>query len=151
MTDSRQIAAMNIRTERAIGLMSWTSLDCIDAAILTTDGEVLIAPFGSHGLYGLDLDGELLWQRDFGDLNIKHAHGEGGSPVLYGETVVLAWDHEGPSFLIAVDRKTGLDRWRVERHQGTSWSTPIVVERNGKAQVIVAGTDRLRGHELATG
>lgn len=116
-----------------------------------TDGEVLVAPFGSHGLYGLDLDGKLLWERDFGDMKVKHGHGEGGSPALHGDTVVLAWDHEGPSFLVAVDRKTGVDRWRVERHQGTSWSSPIVVEQNGVAQVVVAGTDRLRGYDLATG
>ncbi len=116
-----------------------------------TDGEVLIAPFGSHGLYGLDLDGKLLWQRDFGDMQARHGHGEGGTAVLHGDTLVVAWDHEGPSFLAALDRKTGVDRWRVERHQGTSWSTPIVVEQNGVAQVVVAGTDRLRGYDLATG
>ena len=120
-----------------------------------TDGEVLIAPFGSQGIYGLSLDGEVLWERDFGVMQIKHAHGEGGSPALHGDSVVLAWDHEGPSFLVALDRKTGVDRWRVKREQGTSWSTPIVIEDDGrglgKATVVVAGTDRLRGHDLATG
>lgn len=116
-----------------------------------TDGEVLIAPFGSQGIYGLSLDGKVLWERDFGTLKIKHAHGEGGSPALHGETVVVAWDHEGPSFLVALDRMTGKERWKVSRHQGTSWSTPIVIELQGKAQVVVAGTDRLRGHDLNTG
>ncbi len=120
-----------------------------------TDGEVLIAPFGSQGIYGLNLDGKVLWQRDFGAMKIKHAHGEGGSPALHGETVVLAWDHEGPSFLVALDRKTGTDKWKVRREQGTSWSTPIVIEEEGKtasrATVVVAGTNQLRGHDLATG
>ncbi len=120
-----------------------------------TDGEVLVAPFGSQGIYGLSLDGEVLWERDFGVMQIKHAHGEGGSPALYGDTVVLAWDHEGPSFLVALDRKTGVDRWRIQREQGTSWSTPIVIDTDGrgsgKATVVVAGTDQLRGHDLATG
>ena len=116
-----------------------------------TDGEVLIASFGSHGLYGLDLDGKVLWQKDFGDLRIKHGHGEGAAPALSGDTVVLAWDHEGPSFLVAVDRLTGKERWRVERNQGTSWSTPIIVEHDGRSQVVVAGTDVLRGHDLETG
>lgn len=116
-----------------------------------TDGDVLIASFGSHGLYGLDLDGELLWDKDFGDLKVKHAHGEGAAPVLAGDLVVLPWDHEGPSFLVAVDRRTGDERWRVERTQGTSWSTPIVVEQDGRSQVVVAGTDVLRAHDLATG
>jgi len=116
-----------------------------------TDGEVLIAPFGSYGLYALDLEGELLWKRDFGEMKVKHAHGEGGSPALHGETVVLVWDHEGPSFVVALDRLSGEERWRVARDQGTSWSTPIVVEHGGRAQVIVAGTDRLRAYDLATG
>ncbi len=116
-----------------------------------TDGEVLIAPFGSQGIHGLNLKGELLWQRDFGVMKVKHAHGEGGSPALHGDTVVLVWDHEGPSFLIALDRKTGKEQWKVARDQGTSWSTPIVIEQQGKAQVVVAGTDQLRGHDLATG
>jgi outer membrane protein assembly factor BamB len=116
-----------------------------------TDGEVLIAPFGSQGIYGLSLEGEVLWEKDLGAMKIKHAHGEGGGPALHGDTVVLTWDHEGPSFLVALDRKTGEERWRVERKLGTSWSTPIVVEIEGKPQVVVAGTDQLRGHDLATG
>ena len=116
-----------------------------------TDGEVLIAPFGSQGIHALSLDGELLWQKDFGPMKIKHAHGEGGGPALYGDTVVVVWDHEGPSFLVALDRKTGEERWRVERKLGTSWSTPIVVEIEGKPQVVVAGTGQLRGHDLDTG
>ena len=116
-----------------------------------TDGEVLVAPFGSHGIYGLDLDGKVLWEKDLGDMNVKHAHGEGAGPVLSGDFVVLAWDHEGPSFLVALDRLTGEERWRVKRTQGTSWSTPIVVEHDGKRQVVVAGTDVLRGHDLETG
>ena len=116
-----------------------------------TDGEILIAPFGSQGIYGLDLDGQVVWEKDLGDMTVKHAHGEGGGPVLAGDFVVLAWDHEGPSFLVALDRRTGDERWRVKREQGTSWSTPIVVEHAGRAQVIVAGTDVLRGHDLETG
>lgn len=116
-----------------------------------TDGDVLVASFGSQGIYGLDLEGNLLWQRDFGVMNVKHAHGEGSAPALYGEVVVVPWDHEGPSFLVGLDRKTGEDKWRVERRQGTSWSTPIVVEVEGKAQVVVAGTDQMRGHDVETG
>ena len=116
-----------------------------------TDGEVLIASFGSQGVYALDLDGNLLWQKDFGAMKIKHAHGEGGSPAMHGDTVILVWDHDGPSFMVALNKKTGAERWKVERNQGTSWSTPIFVEVDGVVQVVVAGTDRLRGHDLATG
>ncbi|MEM1178865.1 MAG: PQQ-binding-like beta-propeller repeat protein [Acidobacteriota bacterium] len=116
-----------------------------------TDGEVLIASFGTQGVYGLDLAGDVLWRRDFGPMKIKHAHGEGGSPALFGDSAIVQWDHDGPSFLAALDKRTGEDRWRVARDQGTSWSTPIVVEHGGGAQVVVAGTNYLRGHDLKTG
>ncbi len=117
----------------------------------TTDGEHLFAYFGSRGLYALDLDGELLWEKDLGDMTSKHGHGEGSSPVLHGDTLVVNWDHEDQSFVVALDKRTGEERWRTGRNEVTSWSSPIVVEVGGKHQVIVAGTDRVRGYDLATG
>jgi outer membrane protein assembly factor BamB len=116
-----------------------------------TDGEHLIASFGSHGLYALDLEGNPKWQIDLGDMKALHGHGEGSSPVLHGTTLVVTWDHEGQSFLVAFDKRTGQQRWKVERDEVTSWATPIVVEHEGKAQVIVSGTRRVRGYDLATG
>ncbi len=116
-----------------------------------TDGERVYAFFGSRGLYCLDFDGKLLWKKDLGKMQVKHAHGEGSSPALYGETLVINWDHEGQSFLIALDKRTGRQRWKVARDEVTSWSTPIIVEHGGKAQVIVNGTNRIRGYDLETG
>lgn len=117
-----------------------------------TDGEHLFAFFGSNGLYCLDLNGKLLWQIDLGDMQILHSHGEGSSPALYRETLIINWDHEGESFIIAFDKRTGKQRWKVERDKGTSWTTPIVVEHPaGAGQVIVSGSKRMRGYDLATG
>jgi outer membrane protein assembly factor BamB len=116
-----------------------------------TDGERLFAFFGSRGLYCLDTNGKLLWEKDLGQMHTKHGHGEGSSPALHGETLVVNWDHEEQSFLMALDKRTGRVRWRAARREDTSWATPIVVERGGKAQVIVPGTNRLRGYDLATG
>jgi len=116
-----------------------------------TDGEHLFAFFGSRGLYALDLNGELQWQTDLGEMQTKHAHGEGSSPALYGETLIINWDHEGQSFVIAFDKRTGKQRWQVAREEVTSWATPIVVENGGKPQVIISGTNRMRGYDLATG
>ena len=115
------------------------------------DGEHLFAFFGSYGLYSLDLDGELLWETDLGDMQTKHGHGEGGSPVLHGDTLIINWDHEGQSFVVAFDKRTGKQRWKVERDEPTSWATPVVVEHGGKHQVIISGTKRVRGYELDTG
>ncbi|MBC8288802.1 MAG: PQQ-binding-like beta-propeller repeat protein [Planctomycetes bacterium] len=107
--------------------------------------------FGSHGLFCLDHDGKVVWQKKLGQMKSKHGHGEGTSPVLHGKTLVINWDHEGQSFIAAFNKSTGKQLWRKERAEVTSWSTPIVVERNDVAQVIVCGTSRVRGYDLANG
>ena len=124
---------------------SWASNSAV------TDGERLYVSFGSHGIYALDLDGELLWEVDLGDMQTLHAHGEGSSPALYGDTLVVNWDHQGDSFLIALDAATGKTRWKTMRDEMTSWSTPLIVEVAGKQQVVVAATRRVSGYDLATG
>ncbi len=116
-----------------------------------TDGEHVFASFGSRGIYCLDMNGEPIWQADFGDMQTKHGHGEGSSPALYGDTLVVNWDHEGHSFVIAVDKRTGTRRWKATRDEGTSWSTPLIVEHEGKPQVIIAATNRVRAYDLANG
>ena len=116
-----------------------------------TDGEHVIAFFGSNGLYCLDTGGRLVWKKDFGDMQVKHGHGEGASPVLHGGTVVVNWDHEGQSFIVALGKRTGEELWRQPRDEVTSWATPIVATHNGQAQVVVSGTRRVRGYDLKTG
>ena len=116
-----------------------------------TDGEGLYAFFGSRGLYCLDLNGAMKWEKDFGRMQTLHAHGEGSSPVLYGDRLILCWDHEGDSALYALDKRTGEVRWQKARDEKTSWSTPLVVEHEGKPQVVVSATKRVRGYDLATG
>lgn len=116
-----------------------------------TDGEVVIAFFGSHGLHGLEPNGTLLWSKDLGKMQTKHAHGEGASPVLHGNTVVVNWDHEEDSFLYAFDKQTGVEKWKVARDEKTSWATPITVEHEGRVQVIVSATKRIRSYDLETG
>ena len=116
-----------------------------------TDGEHVIAFFGSNGLYCLDTGGRLVWKKDFGDMQVKHGHGEGASPVLHGGTVVVNWDHEGASFIAALAKRTGEELWRRSRDEVTSWATPIVVTHNAQAQVVVSGTKRVRAYDLKTG
>ena len=116
-----------------------------------TDGQFLYAFFGSRGLYCLDLNGEVKWQKDLGRMQTLHAHGEGSSPVLHGDTLILCWDHEGDSFLYAFDKRTGKERWKVARDEKTSWSTPLVVEEVGKPQVVISATKRVRSYDFATG
>ena len=116
-----------------------------------TDGEHVLSFFGSNGLYCLDTGGRLAWSKDLGDMQVKHGHGEGASPALHGETVVVNWDHEGQSFIVALVKRTGEELWRQPRDEVTSWATPIVATHNGQAQVVVSGTRRVRGYDLKTG
>ena len=116
-----------------------------------TDGEHVYAYFGSRGLYCYDMGGNLQWEKDLGDMYTRRSFGEGSSPVLYGDVIVINWDHEGDSFIVALDKRTGEELWKVDRDEVTSWATPIVVEHNGIPQVVVSATHRTRGYDLATG
>jgi outer membrane protein assembly factor BamB len=116
-----------------------------------TDGEHLFAYFGSRGLYCLDFDGNVLWQRDFGQMSKKMSFGEGSSPALYKDRIVVLWDHEGDSYLYILDKKTGKDIMKIARDEATSWSSPLIVELNGKAQVITSATSNIRSYDLESG
>ena len=116
-----------------------------------TDGEHVFAYFGSFGLYCLDMQGNLIWGKDLGDMRTRNSFGEGSSPALYEDKLIVNWDHEGDSFIVALNKKTGREIWKTDRDEITSWSTPIIVENGGKKQVIVNATRRIRGYDLDTG
>ncbi|UCG32572.1 MAG: PQQ-binding-like beta-propeller repeat protein, partial [Phycisphaerales bacterium] len=116
-----------------------------------TDGKHIIAYFGSRGLYCLDMQGQVIWKKDLGRMQTRRGFGEGSSPALCGDTVVVTWDHEGQSFIVAFDTETGERRWKVDRDEPTSWATPLVVVVEGKPQVVASATNRIRGYDLATG
>jgi outer membrane protein assembly factor BamB len=117
-----------------------------------TDGQRVYAFFESSGLYAYDMTGQLLWQRQFGEKKMFADVGESGStPVLYNNRVVIAWDHQGASFVVALDARTGEEVWRAHRQEVDSWSTPLVVEHDGRAQVVTAAQNRIRSYDLETG
>ncbi len=116
-----------------------------------TDGEHLYAFFGSRGLYCYDLKGNKKWEKDLGDMQTRNSFGEGASPALHGDTLVITWDHEGDDFVVALDKKTGRELWRKERDEPTSWATPLIVEHAGRAQAVVSATNKIRSYNLADG
>ena len=125
---------------------SWASNSAI------TDGEHVIAHFGSRGIFCYDMHGKLVWQKDLGDMTTRNGFGEGSSPALHGNTLVINWDHEGESFIVALDKRNGKELWRATRDEVTSWSTPLIVTpAAGVVQGIVSATNRVRAYDLTNG
>ena len=116
-----------------------------------TDGEFVYAYFGSRGLYCVDMDGNVKWEKDVGTMYKSNTFGEGSSPVLYDNTLVIVQDHERDSFITALDKRTGDVLWKTDRNERTTWFSPIVVENDGNPQVVTTGTNRVRSYDLATG
>lgn len=134
-----------IPMERTHELGSWASNSPV------TDGEHIFAYFGSRGIFCLDFQGNILWDRDFGQMEKVMSFGEGASPALYKDKVIIVWDHEGASMIVALDKKTGKDLWKVDRDEGTSWATPLIIDAHGTNQVITAATTRARSYDFETG
>jgi outer membrane protein assembly factor BamB len=117
----------------------------------TTDGKRLIVSFGSFGVYCFALDGKKLWERHLGRMETRLGWGEAVTPVLHKNRVYITWDHEGDSFITALDAETGKPLWKVPREEPSSWATPLVVEHKGKTQIITPGTKRVRSYDAETG
>lgn len=84
-------------------------------------------------------------------MRTRNSFGEGSSPAMHGNTVVVLWDHEGDDFIVALDRKSGRELWRQERDEPTGWSTPLIIQHGEKPQVVVNGTQKVRAYDLETG
>jgi outer membrane protein assembly factor BamB len=84
-------------------------------------------------------------------MRIRLGFGEGASPALYKDLLIVLWDHEGDSFIVAFDKRTGSERWRTPRDEMTSWTTPLVVEHGEGAQVVTSATGAVRSYDVATG
>ncbi|MFT5154774.1 MAG: outer membrane protein assembly factor BamB, partial [Planctomycetota bacterium] len=115
-----------------------------------TDGEILIASFGSFGVFAYDMAGELKWEKDLGDMDIVRDFGEGSSPVLHGNSLVMNWDHGGESFLVALNKNTGVELWRKEREVATTWCTPLIIETESGPHVIIGAAETI-AYDLKTG
>ena len=116
-----------------------------------TDGEHLIASFESRGIYAYTMDGRPVWQKDLGDKRMRNEFGEGSTPALYKDKVFIVWDHQGESFIVALNKRTGQEIWRTKRDEIDSWATPLVLEHGGRAQVVTGAMRRVRAYDADTG
>ena len=117
-----------------------------------TDGKYVYASFGSRGIYAYDFNGKLIWQADPGvQMKMRLAFGEGTAPLLAGDRLFLVFDHEAESFIVALDKRNGKELWRVARDERSSWSTPLAVEHNGRTEIVVSATNKVRSYDPETG
>ena len=117
----------------------------------TTDGQRLYAWFGTAGLYCNDLEGNPIWKRDLGPAQTRLSFGEGASPVVHDNRVIIIRDHEEQSYLVVLDAHSGETVWQVDRDEPSTWATPLIVEHGGDTQVITNGKNRVRSYNLKDG
>jgi outer membrane protein assembly factor BamB len=127
------------------------------SSTLATNGRIVVAFFGSEGLYAFDMNGKPLWKRDFGVLDsgffmVPEAQWAfGSSPIIHGDRVIIQVDVQKDSFVAALDSETGKEVWRTPRKDVPTWSTPAVYTHNGTTQVIVNGWKHIGAYDLQTG
>jgi outer membrane protein assembly factor BamB len=118
----------------------------------STDGRYVYAFFGSRGLYAYDFNGKLIWEKDFGvQMKMRLAFGEGAAPLLLRDQLFLVFDHEAGSFMVAIDKRNGKELWRAQRDEPSSWSTPLAIEHNGRTEIIVPATNKVRSYDARNG
>lgn len=119
-----------------------------------TDGKYVIAYFGSEGVYCYDFKGKLIWKKNLGGIS-TFGMGVGTSPVLHENLVILVCDQSlgkpKDSFMVALDKKTGKEIWRVERPIQGSWATPVIVKTAGRVELVTSGNEFLISYDPSTG
>jgi outer membrane protein assembly factor BamB len=116
-----------------------------------TDGRRLYVSFGSGGIFCFDLSGQLQWKAAVAPVQTRLSFGEACSPVLHGDALIINRDNDGQSHLLVLDAQTGEVRWKADRDEISAWATPLVVDFNGRTQIITNASKRVRSYDLATG
>ena len=122
-----------------------------------TNGKVVVAFFGSHGLHAYDMEGKSLWHKDVGDLNAGAYNaptmewGTASSPIIYKNMAIIQCDNHDESFILAADLETGETLWRTTRDELPSWSSPTVYEGKTRAELITNSPNFIRGYDPANG
>lgn len=124
---------------------------------VATDGKYVVAFFGSEGLFCYDMNGNLLWQKNFGLLKsvffmVKSAEWEfASSPVIYKNKLIIQCDVLENSFVAAFDVKTGKELWKTQRDEYPGWCTPNIYTNAGKTYVALNGFKNRGGYDIETG
>lgn len=116
-----------------------------------TDGKTVAAFFGPGGLHAWDLEGNEKWSVNLGEF--PGTWGVGASPIIVDGKVVQNCDSTGPSRLVALDLETGETVWETQREDKPKggWSTPILIEHEGKRELVLNGEFGVQGYDPETG
>lgn len=113
-----------------------------------TDGERVYAYFGNVGLFCLDLAGKEVWSKKWGQFKTRYGWGTAASPVLHQDRLFIVNDNDDQSFLVALNKKSGEELWRVERDEKSNWATPFAWKNEQRTELVVPGTKRVRSYDL---
>jgi outer membrane protein assembly factor BamB len=113
-----------------------------------TDGERIYAYFGNVGLFCYGLDGKPLWSKEFASLKTSNNWGTAASPVLYEDKLFIQNDNDQQSFLVALNKETGEQIWRVERDEKSNWATPYIWKNQQRTELVTAGRGKIRSYNL---
>jgi outer membrane protein assembly factor BamB len=122
-----------------------------------TDGRIVVAWFGSQGVYAYDVKGRFLWKVDLGRIDLgaydipTYEWGPASSPIIWNNLVILQCDTQADSFLLALDAATGKTVWKTDREEIPSWGTPTVATTSSGPQLITNASNYIRGYDPQTG
>ena len=113
------------------------------------EGDRIYLHFGSHGTACITRSGQIVWKTQ--ELKYYHRHGPGGSPVVYGDSLIVSCDGYDIQFVVALDKRTGKIRWKSPRKGYQAYTTPLTIQVQGKDQLISPGAHRAVAYEPLTG
>lgn len=117
------------------------------------DAAGIYAFFEGGDVLALSHDGKVKWKRhltkEYGEF--ENGHGLGSSLAQTDDAVIVLIDHKGPSYLLALDKKTGKNRWKVERKPRSSWTSPVVADLNGRRQIVISSNGTVDGYDAKSG
>lgn len=122
-----------------------------------TDGRIVVAWFGSQGVYAYDVNGKPLWKVDFGRIDLGAYDvptvewGSASSPIIWKDLVILQCDTQTDSFIIALNAATGETVWKTDRDEIPSWGTPTVATTSKGEELIANASNFIRGYDPRTG
>ena len=122
-----------------------------------TDGRIVVAWFGSQGVFAYDVNGTLLWKVDLGRVDMgaydipSYEWGPASSPIIWNGLVLLQCDTQADSFVLALDAATGRTVWKTDRQELPSWGTPTVISSGGRDQVVTNAANYIRSYDARTG